>query len=170
MPIISVMVDITLPILFSRACSHAPHLLLTSTTLSPQSLSPPVVSLLLVWTCWSADPSGWVAAVVSTLPLCVSRLLLIPFQLASLSLYCPGFLSEFSPCMADLILENRQDRCLLTRPDSPLMARKCHEPTVLLFPGKLLYKCLFPFQRLFPASPFFSRPTLSSSRRHCRCR
>ena len=41
----------------------------------------------------------------------------------------------------------------MTRPDSPLMARKFHEPTALLFPGELLYQCLFPLQGLFPASP-----------------
>ena len=73
-----------------------------------------------------------------TLPLYILPFLSITIKLASLPLYRPSFLPQSPPRVADLILKNRQDRHLLTRPNPPLMAREFDKSTALLFPGKLL--------------------------------
>ena len=72
-----------------------------------------------------------------TLPLYILPFLSITIKLASLHLHRPSFLSESLPCMANLILENRQDCHLLTRPNPSLVTREFNKSTALLFPGKL---------------------------------
>ena len=104
-------------------------------------LSPPVVrsgSLLpLALTCRSDSPSDRATAVAPALTLCILPFLSVTIQLASLHLHRPSFLSESLPCLTDLILENRQDCHLLTRPNPSLVTREFNKSTALLFPGKL---------------------------------